>query len=116
MNEYLVSGKQKKMHQTSRKEKKKKEEGALFRMKQRGADRLLVIGQRNHRLARRQVPQTNGGVVRAGDDLRLGVLTRDAGHRVGVTAEDVHLRLGANVPHLTDDFFLIKETNKSEAI
>lgn len=39
---------------------------------------------------------------RAGDDLRIAVLTLDGRDGRGVTAQDVHVRLGPHVPHARD--------------
>ena len=69
-------------------------------MKRQCPHALLVVGERDHRPARGQVPQSQCAVVTAGDHLRLGALAAHLGHGVGVACQTVYLRLGPDVPHL----------------
>mmetsp|Transcript_29406 Transcript_29406/g.71014 ORF Transcript_29406/g.71014 Transcript_29406/m.71014 type:complete len:213 (-) Transcript_29406:440-1078(-) len=63
------------------------------------ADRLFVVGEGRHALARGEVPQFDGGVVGSGDDLRIRPLGQDRAHRIIVSRQTVHLVLRPHIPH-----------------
>ncbi len=73
-------------------------ERVLRRMNGERADALLVVRERRHRLARREVPEAHSRVHGACDDLRVGFLALHVCDGGGVAGEDVDLRLGAHVP------------------
>ena len=64
-----------------------------------GTDTLLVMRQGRHAFARGQIPQFDGGIVRSGDNLRIGRFGQQRSHRVVVTGQAVDLVLGPHIPH-----------------
>ena len=74
-------------------------EGILERGHGQSPDALLVMSQRRHALAGGQVPQLDGGIVRPGDDLRIGRFGEERPDRVVVAGQAVDLVLGPHVPH-----------------
>lgn len=59
-----------------------------------------MIRQRAHASSGGQVPEANGGVVTAGDHLRIRTLANHRSHGVRVAGETENLCLGAHVPDL----------------
>lgn len=78
-----------------------KEDGCVqFRVEDDRADALLVVGEGGHGTAGGQVPQADGTVVAAGDDLRFRRLADDRRHRVCVPDQcmNVGLRFAISPP------------------
>ena len=57
-----------------------------------------MVGERAHGLAGGQIPQPDGGVVAAGEDLGVGGLAGDRAHRGGVASQCVDADLGTHIP------------------
>jgi hypothetical protein len=60
-------------------------EGHLLGVRDEASDCLLVVGERGHGLARREVPELDGGVVAARNDLRIDGAADERTHCAIVT-------------------------------
>ena len=76
--------------------------GAFKRRLTQGPDRLGMVRQRRHTLAGHQVPQSDGLIVTARNDVRSRRLTEQGADRMLVSGQDVHLMLGPHVPDAGD--------------
>jgi hypothetical protein len=75
-------------------------ETVLHRMDRERPHALFVMRQGRHRLSCGEVPETDGRVHGAGDDLRVGFLAANRGDGAGVAGEGVDLGFGSHVPDL----------------
>lgn len=53
-------------------------------MQHQATDTFLVVGECAHALSSGQIPETNGRIVAAGDDLWISRLRDNAGDGIGV--------------------------------